>query len=176
MLYSAPIQEKISNKVMNIKPSSQKSLVSKVVTILTKELAELMIDIPNIVFIPSRDVTYGFSDFDLKNLESLNLQPVSKELLIRELRTHKSIFLTSKNEYVKYLCEPKKASEMQNPIVLKKREAAVQWCCHATRYAATYGGKKWYYVFIPHDAIKANSSFGGLCAEFTIAESILESS
>ncbi|WP_307862869.1 restriction endonuclease subunit R [Bartonella grahamii] len=361
MLYSAPIKEKIANKVMNIKPSSQKSLVSKVVTILIQQLAELMIDIPNIVFIPSRDVTYGFSDFDLENLENLNLQPVSKELLIRELRTHKSIFLTSENEYVKepylenyiirglidndfidydshtlllrklagqivehfrsylpndaavenvlihyqhklisfivaqlrehqwetqkdyegkvtwgfttlspihyvlpqgtspldfrnipaiksdikklvfsgfrkccyplqkfdsvegelrfaqileddvqvlkwmksargffrieydkgstyepdfvvetedakYLCEPKKASEMQNPIVLKKREAAVQWCCHATRYAATYGGKKWYYVLIPHDAIKANNSFEGLCADFTISESILESS
>ncbi len=101
MLCSAQIQETIANKVMNIKPSSQKSLVSKVVTILTKQLTELIIDIPNIILIPSRDVTYGFYDFDLKNLESLNFQPVSKELLIRELRTHKSIFLTSKNEYVK---------------------------------------------------------------------------
>ncbi|WP_375623227.1 MULTISPECIES: DEAD/DEAH box helicase [unclassified Bartonella] len=361
MLCSASIQEKISNKIMNITHSSQKSLVSKVVTNLTKQLPELIIDIPNIVLIPSREVTYGFSDFDLENLESLNLQPVSKELLIRELRTHKSIFLTSKDKYIKephlenyiirglidndfidyeshtpllrklacqmvehfrsylpndvavenvlihyqhkintfivaqlrehqwetqkdyeikvtrgfttltpihyvlpqgtspldfrniptiksdikklvfsgfrkccyplqkfdsvegelrfaqileddaqvlkwmkpargffkleydkgsayepdfvvetkdakYLCEPKKASEMKNPIVLKKREAAVQWCCHATRYAAVYGGKKWYYVLIPHDAIKANSSFEGLCAEFTISESILESS
>ncbi|CAK01550.1 DEAD/DEAH box helicase [Bartonella tribocorum] len=361
MLCSAPIQEKMSNKIMSTMPLAQKSLVSKVVTILTKQLAELMIDIPNIVLVPSREFTYGFSDFDLENLESLNLQPVSKELLIRELRTHKSIFLTSKNEYIKephlenyiirclidndfidydshtlllrklagqmvehfrsylpndaavenvlihyqhklsdfivaqlrehqwetqkdyeikvtrsfttltpihyvlpqgtspvdfrnipaiksdikklvfsgfkkccyplqkfdsvegelrfaqileddsqvlkwmkpargffkieydkgstyepdfvvetkdakYLCEPKKASEIQNVIVLKKREAAVQWCCHATRYAATYGGKKWYYVLIPHDAIKANSSFEGLCAEFTISESILEGS
>nr|WP_246787111.1 hypothetical protein [Bartonella tribocorum] len=345
---------------MSIAHSSQNPLVLKVVTILTKQLAELMIDIPNIILIPSREVTYGFSDFDLENLESLNLQPVSKELLIRELRTHKSIFLTSKNEYIKephlenyiirclidndfidydshtlllrklagqmvehfrsylpndaavenvlihyqhklsdfivaqlrehqwetkkdyeikvtrsfttltpihyvlpqgtspvdfrnipaiksdikklvfsgfkkccyplqkfdsvegelrfaqileddsqvlkwmkpargffkieydkgstyepdfvvetkdakYLCEPKKASEIQSSIVLKKREAAVQWCCHATRYAAAYGGKKCYYVLIPHDAIKANSSFEGLCAEFTISESILES-
>ncbi|WP_144754104.1 DEAD/DEAH box helicase [Bartonella saheliensis] len=361
MLFSAPIQEKISNRIMNTMPLAQESLVSKVVTIMTKQLSELIIDIPNIVLIPSREVTYGFSDFDLKNLESLNLRPVSKELLIRELRTHKSIFLTSKNEYVKephlenyiirglidndfidydshtlllrklagqmvehfrsylpndtavenvlihyqhklnnfivaqlrehqwetqknyevkvtrgfttltpihyvlpqgtspvdfrsipaiksdikklvfsgfrkccyplqkfdsvegelrfaqileddaqvlkwmkpargffkieydkgstyepdfvvetkdakYLCEPKKASEIQNAIVLKKREAAVQWCCYATRYAATYGSKKWHYVLIPHDAIKANSSFEGLCAEFTISESILESS
>ncbi|WP_246744045.1 hypothetical protein [Bartonella raoultii] len=42
----------------------------------------------------------------------------------------------------KYLCEPKKASEIQNAIVLEKREAAVQWCCYATRYAATYDSKK----------------------------------
>lgn len=101
MLYSASIQEKMSNKIMSTMPLAQKSLVSKVVTILTKQLPELIIDIPNIVLVPSREVTYGFSDFDLKNLESLNLQPVSKELLIRELRTHKSIFLTSKNEYIK---------------------------------------------------------------------------
>ncbi|WP_212112677.1 DEAD/DEAH box helicase [Bartonella queenslandensis] len=361
MLCSAHIQEKISNKIMDIAYSSQKSLVLKVVTILTKKLPELIIDIPNIVRVPSREVTYGFSDFDLKNLESLNLQPVSKELLIRELRTHKSIFLTSKDEYIKephlenyiirglidndfidydshtlllrklagqmvehfrsylpndaavenvlihyqhklndfiiaqlrehqwetqknyevkvirgfttltpihyvspqgtfpldfrnipaikndikklvfsgfskccyplqkfdsvegelrfaqileddaqvlkwmkpargffkieydkgstyepdfvvetkdakYLCEPKKASEMQNSLVLQKKKAAVQWCCHATHYAATYGGKKWYYVLIPHDSIKASSSFEGLCAEFTVSESILESS
>ncbi len=97
MLCSAPIQEKMNNKIMSIIPLAQKSLVSKVVTILTKQLPELIIDIPNIVLIPSREVTYGFSDFDLENLESLNLQPVSKELLIRELRTHKSIFLTSKD-------------------------------------------------------------------------------
>ncbi|WP_273788932.1 DEAD/DEAH box helicase [Bartonella sp. ML70XJBT] len=354
MLFSAPIQEKISNRIMSTMPLAQQSLVSKVVTIMTKQLSELIIDIPNIVLIPSREVTYGFSDFDLKNLESLNLQPVSKELLIRELRTHKSIFLTSKNEYVKephlenyiirdlidndfidydshtlllrklagqmvehfrsylpndtavenvlihyqhklnnfivaqlrehqwetqkdydvkvtrgfttltpihyvlpqgtspvdfrnipaiksnikklvfsgfrkccyplqkfdsvegelrfaqileddaqvlkwmkpargffkieydkgstyepdfvvetrnakYLCEPKKASEIQNAIVLKKRKAAVQWCRHATHYSVTHDGKPWYYVLIPHDSIKANSSFEGLCAEFTIS-------
>ncbi|WP_375673435.1 hypothetical protein [Bartonella sp. TS82HLJMH] len=339
MLCSALIQEKIANKVMNINPSSQKFVVSKVVTILTKQLAELMIDIPNIVLIPSREVTYGFSDFNLENLENLNLQPVSKELLIRELCTHKSIFFTSKNEYVKepylenyiirglidndfidydnhtpllrklasqlvqyfqsylpndaavenvlihyqnkltsfivaqlrehqwetqrdyeikitrgfttltpihyvlpqgtspldfrnipaiksdikklvfsgfrkccyplqkfdsvegelrfaqileddiqvlkwmkptrgffkieydkgsnyepdfvvetknakYLCEPKKASEIKNPIVLKKRESAVEWCCHATRYAATYGGKNGIMFLFPMMLLK----------------------
>ncbi|MBX4335758.1 DEAD/DEAH box helicase [Bartonella raoultii] len=354
MLCSTPIQEKMSNRIMSTMPLAQKNLVSKVVTIMTKRLPELIIDIPNIVLIPSRDVTYGFSDFDLENLESLNLQPVSKELLIRELRTHKSIFLTSKNEYVKephlenyiirdlidndfidydshtlllrklacqmvehlrsylpndadvenvlihyqhklnnfivtqlrehqwetqkdyevkvtrgfttltpihyvlpqgtspvdfrsiptiksnikklvfsgfrkccyplqkfdsvegelrfaqileddvhvlkwmkpargffkieydkgstyepdfvvetkdakYLCEPKRASEMQNSIVLKKRQAAVQWCRHATHYAILHDGKPWHYVLIPHDAIKVNSSFEGLCAEFTIS-------
>ncbi len=365
------IQEKISNEVITTMHASKDALISdttkaeaevlvpKVVADLTKNLVEFIIDIPNIVLIPSGDVTYGFSDFDLENLGSLNLQPVSKEILIRELRTHKSIFLTSENEYLKephlenyiirglidndfidydnhtpllrklagqlvqhfqsylpndaavenvlihyqhqltafivaqlkshqwetqrdyevrvtrgfttllpihytlpqgsspvdfrcipsiksdirtlvfggftkccyplqkfdsvegelrfaqileddiqvlkwmkpargflkieydkgssyepdfvvetkdkkYLCEPKKASEIQNSIVLKKRNAAVQWCCHATNYAATHGGKPWHYVLIPHDAIKVNSSFEGLCAEFTISSDRLE--
>lgn len=360
-LCSTVIQEKISNEVIATMRTSKEAfsveaeaLVPKVVADLTKNLAEFIIDIPNIVLIPSGEVTYGFSDFDLENLKSLNLQPVSKELLIRELRTHKSIFLTSENEYLKephlenyiirglidndfidydnhtpllrklagqlvqhfqsylpndavvenvlihyqhqltafivtqlkshqwetqrdyevrvtrgfttllpihytlpqgsspidfrcipaiksdiktlvfggftkccyplqkfdsvegelrfaqileddtqvlkwmkpargffkieydkglsyepdfvvetkdakYLCEPKKASEIQNPVVLKKRNAAVQWCCHATNYAITHGGKPWHYVLIPHDVIKANSSFEGLCAEFTIS-------
>ncbi|EJF94149.1 DEAD/DEAH box helicase family protein [Bartonella taylorii] len=365
------IQEKISNEVITTMRASKDALISdttkveaealvpKVVADLTKNLAEFIIDIPNIVLIPSGDVTYGFSDFDLENLESLNLQPVSKEILIRELRTHKSIFLTSENEYLKephlenyiirglidndfidydnhtpllrklagqlvqhfqsylpnddavenvlihyqhqltafivaqlkshqwetqrdyevrvtrgfttllpihytlpqgsspvdfrcipsiksdirtlvfggftkccyplqkfdsvegelrfaqileddiqvlkwmkpargflkieydkgssyepdfvvetkdakYLCEPKKASEIQNSIVLKKRNAAVQWCCHAANYAITHGGKPWHYVLIPHDAIKVNSSFEGLCAEFTISSDRLE--
>ncbi|WP_273756174.1 DEAD/DEAH box helicase [Bartonella sp. MM73XJBT] len=364
LLCSVAIQEKISNEVMEtiqlsketfaLDTQSTQAFVQEVIVNITKNLAELTIDIPNIVLIPSREVTYGFSDFDLENLESLNLQPVSKELLIRELRTHKSIFLTSKNEYIKephlenyiirglidndfidyenntpllrklanqmvrhfqsylpddaavenvlihyqhklntfivaqlrahqwetqknyevkitrgfktltpihytlpqgtspvdfrcipsiksdikalvfkgftkscyplqkfdsvegelrfaqileddahvlkwlkpargffkieynkgstyepdfvvetkdakYLCEPKRASEMQNSIVLKKRKAAVQWCRHATHYSVTHDGKPWYYVLIPHDSIKANSSFEGLCAEFTIS-------
>ncbi|VEJ45363.1 DEAD/DEAH box helicase [Bartonella vinsonii] len=364
LLNSVAIQEKISNEVMEsinlskeslaLDTGNTETLVKKVVVNLTEKIAELTIDIPNIMLIPSREVTYGFSDFDLENLEILNLQPVSKELLIRELRTHKSIFLISENKYIKepylenyiirglidhdfidydshtpllrklasqmvqhfqsylpndaavenvlihyqhklntfivdqlrahqwetkkdyevkvtrgfttltpihytlpqgtspldfrripsiksdiktfvfkgfakccyplqkfdsvegelrfsqileddvrvlkwmkpargffkieydkgftyepdfvvetkdakYLCEPKKASEMQNPIVLKKRNAAVQWCYHATHYATTHGGKPWYYVLIPHDEIKANSSFEGLCAEFTIS-------
>lgn len=371
-LCSTVIQEKISIEVIATMFASKDALISvtkkveaealvpKVVADLTKNLAELIIDIPNIVLIPSGELTYGFSDFDLKNLKSLYLQPVSKELLIRELHTHKSIFLTSENEYLKephlenyiirglidndfidydnhtpllrklasqlvqhfqsylpndaavenvlihyqhqltafivaqlkshqwetqkdyeikitrgfttltpihytlpqgaspldfrcipsmksdirtlvfkgftkccyplqkfdsvegelrfaqileddmqvlkwmkpargffeieydkrsnyepdfvvetkdakYLCEPKKASEIQNPIVLKKRKAAVQWYCHATNYAITYGGKPWNYVLIPHDAIKANSSFEGLCAEFIISRIVLNS-
>ncbi|WP_406604340.1 DEAD/DEAH box helicase [Bartonella gliris] len=359
-LCSATIQEKISNEVMATTHLTQETLASKVVAVLTKNLAELIIDIPNIVLIPSDEVTYGFYDFDLENLEDLTLQPVNKDLLIRELRTHKSVFLASENEYIKephlenyiirglidndfidydshtpllqklvgqmvqhfqsylpndaavenvlihyqhkltafivaqlrshqwetqgnyqvkitrgfriltpihytlpqnsapldfrcipsnksdikalvfggftkccyplqkfdsvegelrfaqileddievlkwmkpargffkieydkgssyepdfvvetkdakYLCEPKKASEMQNAIVFKKRNAAVQWCCHATNYAVTHGGKPWHYVLIPHDAIKANSSFEGLRAEFTISRTVLNS-
>ncbi|MCZ2158770.1 DEAD/DEAH box helicase family protein [Bartonella sp. 220] len=369
-LCSTVIQKKISNEVIETMHVSKdalisdrikgeaEALVSKVVADLTQNLAKRIIDIPNIVLIPSGEVTYGFSDFDLQNLESLNLQPVSEELLIRELRTHKSTFLISENEYLKephlenyiiralidndfidydnhtpllrklarqlvqhfqsylpnddavenvlihyqhqlnnfivaqlkshqwetqrdyevkitrgftiltamhytlpqgtspldfrfipsnksdiktlvfkgfkkccyplqkfdsvegelrfaqileddvkvlkwmkpargffkieygkgliyepdfvvetkdakYLCEPKKASEIHNPIVLKKRNAAVQWCYHATSYAVTHDGKPWHYVLIPHDTIKANRSFEGLCTEFTISSAEL---
>ncbi len=97
----------------------------------------------------------------------------------REVKVFNSdnVFATPKPEKLieriiqdaKYLCEPKRASEMQNSIVLKKRKAAVQWCRHATHYSVTHDGKPWYYVLIPHDSIKANSSFEGLCAEFTIS-------
>ena len=32
----------------------------------------------------------------------------------------------------KYLCEPKRASEMDDPVVKQKAEAAAKWCAHAT--------------------------------------------
>ena len=68
---------------LELEPDTKNAIVKEVVETVTKNLAELTIDIPNIVLIPSRDVTYGFHDFDLDGLERLNFQPVSQEILIR---------------------------------------------------------------------------------------------
>ena len=46
----------------------------------------------------------------------------------------------------KLLCEPKRASEMTDAVVLAKARAAVEWCRHATEHAETYGGKPWSYL------------------------------
>ena len=61
-------------------------------------------------------------------------------------------------ETARYLCEPKRASEMTDEVVLLKAKAATLWCQHAS----TVSDKPWQYVLIPHDAIDHSASFAGL--------------
>ena len=68
----------------------------------------------------------------------------------------------------KYLCEPKRASEMQDEDVQARARAAVQWCEHATTHELAHGGKPWHYLLIPHDAIAAHMTLPGLAATYTL--------
>jgi type III restriction enzyme len=43
---------------------------------------------------------------------------------------------------------------------------AEQWCDHASKHAASNGGKQWKYVLIPHDAIMENMTIAGLVSQF----------
>ena len=67
----------------------------------------------------------------------------------------------------KFLCEPKRASEVSDDVVQSKADAAAVWCEHATVHAKTYGGKPWTYLLIPHDQISAQMSLAGLAARCT---------
>ena len=69
-----------------------------------------------------------------------------------------------------YMLEPKAKKEMDDSIVIAKRDAAVKWCVNASDHSASYGGKPWRYVLIPHDAIKDNMTLAGLASSFTIAQ------
>ncbi|ODT71212.1 MAG: restriction endonuclease subunit R [Pelagibacterium sp. SCN 63-23] len=60
--------------------------VEKIVEVVTKSLAENLIEIPEIVVIPSREVTFWFEDFDLTNLDHIRFQPISDTILIRNIR------------------------------------------------------------------------------------------
>ena len=53
----------------------------------------------------------------------------------------------------KFLCEPKRASEINDPDVIAKAEAASIWCQHASAHARESSGKSWIYLLIPHDQI-----------------------
>ncbi|MBL8215162.1 MAG: hypothetical protein JNK87_30870 [Bryobacterales bacterium] len=66
----------------------------------------------------------------------------------------------------KLLCEPKRATEMTDEVVLAKARAAVEWCKHATEHAKSNGGKPWSYLLIPHDAIDAAATLAGLRGQF----------
>jgi type III restriction enzyme len=64
----------------------------------------------------------------------------------------------------KLLCEPKRASEMSDEVVLAKADAAATWCKYATAHARENGGKPWRYLLIPHDQIQEQMTLGGLAA------------
>jgi type III restriction enzyme len=68
----------------------------------------------------------------------------------------------------KLLCEPKRASEMNDETVLAKADAAATWCKHATDHANENGGKPWRYLLIPHDQIKDQMTLGGLAARHEV--------
>ncbi|MHB8903106.1 MAG: DEAD/DEAH box helicase [Thermoguttaceae bacterium] len=68
-----------------------------------------------------------------------------------------------------YMLESKARNEMTDQNVLAKRDAAVQWCEHATKHALANNGKGWHYVLMPHDAIAENMTLTGLAREYTVA-------
>ncbi|MGK7889420.1 MAG: hypothetical protein AB4042_08800 [Leptolyngbyaceae cyanobacterium] len=57
---------------------------------------------------------------------------------------------------------------MDNLEVLVKRDAAVQWCHHASDYMQQHGDKPWYYGLIPHNAIAENMTLKGLVNAWSI--------
>ncbi len=65
-----------------------------------------------------------------------------------------------------YLLEAKARSQLQDPVVLAKKEAAIKWCELASRYNGQNGGKPWKYAIIPHDAVADNMTLEGLIAQF----------
>ncbi len=62
----------------------------------------------------------------------------------------------------KWLCEPKRESDMRDEDVVAKARAAATWCQQATD--AT--GSEWAYMLIPHDAIRGNMTLAGLAAAY----------
>ncbi|HXC53140.1 MAG TPA: DEAD/DEAH box helicase family protein [Candidatus Limnocylindrales bacterium] len=71
----------------------------------------------------------------------------------------------------KLLCEPKRADQTKDPVVLAKAKAAATWCEHATAHENENEGKPWRYVLVPHDAIADNMTVAGLAKHFTVVAS-----
>jgi type III restriction enzyme len=65
-----------------------------------------------------------------------------------------------------FMLEPKASNQMDDLIVLAKKEAAVKWCANASNHAQSYGGKRWRYVLIPHNEIVANITLEALAGRF----------
>jgi type III restriction enzyme len=65
-----------------------------------------------------------------------------------------------------YMLECKASNQMNDPVVLAKKESAMQWCAHASNYTAGHTGKGWSYALIPHDEIAVNMTLEALAKRF----------
>ncbi|WP_366942984.1 DEAD/DEAH box helicase family protein [uncultured Cocleimonas sp.] len=96
-LNTPQVQEDIARKVKHRILPTQNDLpgigsddnsqqaIAEVVKTVSENIIKLTIDIPQIVILPTREVNYGFSDFDLQSLEQINYQPVSQKILLQHL-------------------------------------------------------------------------------------------
>jgi len=66
-----------------------------------------------------------------------------------------------------FMLEPKARNQMEDPIVLAKKDSAVQWCANASEHTRTNGGKSWRYLLIPHDEIAENITLEALAKRFS---------
>lgn len=98
---TARVKEILTPAQLQLESVAQQPDIEAIVDVVTKTVAELTIDIPNIVVIPTSEVSFGFNDFDLANLSSHRLQPVSQEILIQRLRTNERSFLLSDSQYAR---------------------------------------------------------------------------
>lgn len=72
-------------------PSLEKEAdVEALVRTVTEMIVALNIDVPRIAVLPTREVNYGFKDFDLQNLDKIRFEPVSEEILLHHLENSKS--------------------------------------------------------------------------------------
>ena len=75
--------------------------IEKVYEAVSEEILRSTIEIPDIIVIPTREVTFGFNEFDLEGLDTISLQPISDEILIRRLRTEEQTVLARSVEGVR---------------------------------------------------------------------------
>ncbi len=94
-LQAPEVQQKIAARVEELmRPVQgvlegiiQKPELAKIVAAVTSNVAENTIEIPQIVVLPTSDVTFGFRDFDLAELETIAPQPLSDEIVVQQMRT-----------------------------------------------------------------------------------------
>ncbi|MGE3468570.1 MAG: hypothetical protein AB7J13_16735, partial [Pyrinomonadaceae bacterium] len=62
----------------------------------------------------------------------------------------------------KYLCEVKRADDIDDVDVNAKKKAAEEWCENASAHELEVGGKPWAYHIVPHNVILSSSTFTGV--------------
>ncbi len=55
-----------------------------------------------------------------------------------------------------YMAETKARNELDDPIVQAKKNAAEEWCRHASEFNKVHGKKPWKYLLIAHDKVQEN--------------------
>lgn len=64
-----------------------------------------------------------------------------------------------------YMIEIKAENELNDPEVIAKRDVAVLWCANASEYTASYAGKPWRYLLIPHGSAVQNATLSYLAQQ-----------
>jgi type III restriction enzyme len=91
------VQQRITDRVAAITRPIQGALegiasgpdVARIVAAVTERVARQTIEIPEIVVLPTTEVTFRFEDFDLTSLDRLAYQPIANEIMLQELRTER---------------------------------------------------------------------------------------
>lgn len=83
-----PVQQQLEGLQGQTPPSIEE--VESLVRRVTAKAVALTIDVPHIAVLPTREVNYGFYEFDLQNLSSIKLAPVDQEILLRHLENNQS--------------------------------------------------------------------------------------
>ncbi|MGE0333831.1 MAG: DEAD/DEAH box helicase [Gammaproteobacteria bacterium] len=67
--------------------------IEQIVETVAVTVADRTISIPQIVVLPKKQVTFTFEDFDLANLESVNMRPIEDGIIVEDLRTQARVYL-----------------------------------------------------------------------------------
>jgi type III restriction enzyme len=94
-LKTPEVQSRIATRVANLTQPLQPSFagmsegvnLQAIVAAVADGLADNTIEIPQIVVIPTSEVSFSFRDFDLVGLDALAPQPMSDEIVVQQMRT-----------------------------------------------------------------------------------------
>ncbi|SKA30038.1 DEAD/DEAH box helicase [Consotaella salsifontis] len=95
------VQQQIADEVRDLVRPIQGTLegvveqprIDQIVETVAVTVADRTISIPQIVVLPKKQVTFTFEDFDLANLESVNMRPIEDGIIIEDLRTQARTYL-----------------------------------------------------------------------------------
>lgn len=75
--------------------------VAKIVAEVAEQVAAGTIEVPEIVLLPDSAVSFTFKPFDLANLDSIGVRPMSDEIMVQQLRTEKKSFIAIRMSGIK---------------------------------------------------------------------------
>jgi type III restriction enzyme len=95
------VQKQIADEVRELVRPVQGTLegvvqaprINQIVETVAETVADRTISIPQIVVLPKKQVTFTFADFDLANLETVNMRPIEDGIIIEDLRTQARVYL-----------------------------------------------------------------------------------
>ena len=106
------VQERIAEEVRELVRPIQGALsgvmeipnVDKIVQTVAVTVADRTMSIPQIVVTPKKQITFSFDDFDLADLNTVNVRPIDEGVVIQNLRTEARLYLARAFDDPKEAC------------------------------------------------------------------------